>query len=1150
MSLQQHIKERILVLDGSMGVMLQREQLSESQVRGERFKSHPVDLNGNNDILVLTNPDIVANVHRRYLEAGADIIETNTFNSQRVSQREYQTEHLVRELNLAAAGLARKEADRMTALNPSRPRFVAGSVGPMPVSLTLPSDVSDPAFRSHSFSELKDAFEEQIDALIDGGVDLILIETVFDLLNAKAAVSAYLDVTERKAVDVPVIISATVGKSGRLLSGHTLEAFVAALSYAKPLAFGLNCSSGPDEMLGHARLLSEISPFPVVIYPNAGLPDSMGLYDVTPERFCSVMERMMDENIINVCGGCCGTTPEHISMLSDLISGKSPRICSNESPAFLAGLDSFRNDGRFINVGERCNVAGSRKFLRLIKEGKRNEALEIARRQVADGAMILDINMDDGLLYSSDEMNAFLRYLSSDPVTASVPWMIDSSDFDLIMSALENTPGKPVVNSISLKVGEDEFLRRARCIRKMGAAVVVMAFDEAGQATTFVRKCEICSRAYTLLVEKAGFEPSDIIFDPNILTIATGISEHDTYARDYIKAIDWIYNNLPGAKTSGGLSNLSFAFRGNDYLRRAMHSVFLHHAVRAGLSMAIMNPAENVVYGDIPTELRDALEDAVLCRKENPGSGLLDIAGKYSGVKEAAQISETDKMMETDPNVRIRESVKHGDERNLEDDIRASLEKISATDIVDGPLMEAMEDVGRMFESGEMFLPQVVKSAHTMHRAVEILTPYLSSSQTNGTSKGLWLVATVRGDVHDIGKNIASVVLRCNNYDVVDLGVQVEPDEIVRKVRELKPDIIGLSGLISPSLAEMKRVAIELKDAGINTPLIVGGAATSDEYSALEISPAYDGIVVRVSDAARNPIISAEILSSPADLKSRLDAYYGKIREKLSEKSENNTVEKVPIPEINPTIAPVPNIKEKIVLDSISLQEILPFINYTYLCNCWKVRSGTPEADSLIADARSLVEELISSGVTMKGMVRMFDAYSSDDKIVVTKDDEIVTEISALRKKRASGSISLSDFIGKKGRNDHIGVFAVTIGEDLRKVIADAKSSGNEYRYLLIQSVADRLAEATSEWLHYTTRKEYWGYHKSPESAENIRCGKYPGIRPAIGYPSLPDQREMHKLDKLLNLKEIGIDVTVNGALSPSSSVAGIYIASPESIYF
>lgn len=1154
------LKNRILLLDGSMGVMIQRLNLNEADFRGSLMANHQVNLKGNNDILVLTRPEAIAKIHRDYLTAGADIIETNSFNANIVSQREYATEYLVSEINIAAARLARTEVERIMAID-GRQRFVAGSIGPTGVSASLSSDVNDPSARVVSFDQLKEAFAQQAEALIMGGVDLLLFETIFDALNAKAAIAGAHDAMAKTGQTLPLILSFTLSDaSGRLLSGHCIEAILSLVEHAKPLAVGFNCSAGPEGLLPHLRRLAAISPFYTIIYPNAGLPDISGNYSATPESFAATMKQMIEEGLVNIAGGCCGTSPDHIRNLAEVINANpSPRkVADGKDIPWLANLEGFSDKMGFINVGERCNVAGSRKFLRLVKEENWDEALEIARKQVADGAMVLDINMDDALLDTRHLMVKFLRLLAADPVTASIPWMIDSSDFEVIEEALKNVSGKAIVNSISLKKGEENFLREARTIAQYGAAVVVMAFDEDGQAATAERKIEICHRAYKLLTEKAGFKPCDIIFDPNVLTVATGMPEHDSYAADFIEAVRWISQNLPGAKTSGGISNLSFSFRGNNYIRQALHAVFLYHAIEAGLSMAIMDPAAKVRYDAIPADLLKVLEDVVLNRTADASSQLINIAGEYANL---TQQSEETHVATAPVSVdeRLQLALKNGDDSQLADDLAIALsEKGSANAIVEGPLMQGMEIVGKLFESGKMFLPQVVRSARVMHRAVEILRPHLEQ-QATGKSKGRFLMATVKGDVHDIGKNIVDVVLRCNNFEVIDLGVQVDTATIVEATKQHQPDFIGLSGLISPSLNEMAVTAKALNDAGISVPLFVGGAATSARHTALKIAPFYDGVVVRVSDAAQNPIIASRLLTD-------YDNEVRKIKEAQAaicheETTPTITADSKAHPlyidwdkEVAAGNLQKPSFIGQRTLNDIPVSEIIPYINWTYFYNCWRVSPTCDEAAKIRKEAESVLAEMQAAGAVMNARVAFYEAYSSVDNIIARISDDKSITIPTPRQNAKPDSevrLSLADFIAPKGYNDHLGCFVVTIGSIIRKMIADATDSADDYRCILLKSVCDRLAEATSEYLHFQTRTDLWGY--SPDEAKNFdrfRHVEYRGIRPAVGYPSLPDQSLMHTLARLISPEVINVEVTVNGALSPSSSIAGFYFASPHSRYF
>lgn len=1148
------LRERTLLLDGSTGVEFQRMNLSESAVRGRRFMTHTRPLAANFDILALSRPELVATIHRSYLDAGADIIETDTFNANRLSQREYATAHLVCEINHAAASIAVSEARRYT----DRPRFVAGSIGPTALSASLPTDVNNPAFRAVSFDTLAEAYSEQSTALIEGGVDFLLIETIFDLLNAKAAAEGARRAMETTGVTIPLVFSFTISDtSGRILSGHTPEAILATMAPYNPAALGFNCSAGPQTLTAHARALATISPFPLIFYPNAGLPDRMGRYDMSPEEFADTIRPLIAEHSVSIVGGCCGTSHLHIAALSAVMGDHNePQLLTgNRSVPWLAGMEAFHDDRGFINVGERCNVAGSRKFLRLINEKKYDEALAIARRQVEDGAMILDINMDDAMLDRRAEMTNFLRLLGSDPVTASVPWMIDSSDFGVIEDALRNTGGRAIVNSISLKHGEEEFIRLASVIRRYGAAVVLMLFDEKGQADTLERKKEVASRAISLLTDRCRFALRDIVIDPNVLTIATGMPEHDAYALWFIEAVRWITETYPGVKTSGGVSNLSFSFRGNNRLRQSMHAVFLYHAIRAGLSMAIVDPSSKVTYNDIPADLLKIIEDSVLFRHPEATAALAAAAERFldETADTSAKSGEVSREKKSVAD-RLTDALIHGDDSQLAGDIPEAVTATgSATAVVDTILMGAMEEVGRRFEAGKMFLPQVVKSARTMHCAVKLLEPYLEGqhTQASSSSKGRFIIATVRGDVHDIGKNIAAVVLRCNNYDVIDLGVQVDAQTIVRAVREHKPDFIALSGLISPSLEEMARTLSVLHEAGISIPVFVGGAATSDLHTALALAPAYgDGVVARVSDASRDPVLAARLTSDFAATAGEIRMSQQALANEYRKRNQNpvsNHVTKLETDWSAETFT-TPTFTGIRTLDEVPVSEITPYINWTYFYNCWKIRPGSPEADSLHADAEAILQSPALKDAAMRCQVAFYDANSDgNDNIIV---DNRVTIATPRQRPSATRSLclALSDYIAPKGFGDHIGCFVVTLGDKLRTL---ADSAEDDYHRLLVQSLCDRVAEATSEWLHRRVRTELWGYAPDePLDMTAIRQARYRGIRPAVGYPSLPDQCLMFRLMDLLDPEAIGVSVTVNGALWPSSTVAGFYIASPRARYF
>lgn len=887
-TIQQVIRERVLILDGAMGTMIQKYNLTEQDFRGERFADIPGLMKGNNDLLCLTRPDIIREIHEKYLNAGADIIETNTFNAQRISLADYHTEHLVQEINRTAARIAREVADSFSTSD--KPRFVAGSVGPTNKTCSMSPDVNNPAFRSLTFDTLVEAYEEQMTALLEEGVDTILIETIFDTLNAKAAIFAAENAMNAVGRQVPIMLSVTVSDvGGRTLSGQTLEAFLASVMHSKIFSVGLNCSFGAQQMKPFLQQLAHLAPYYISAYPNAGLPNSLGQYDETPDHMALEIKEYLDEHLVNIIGGCCGTDEHYIAQYVPLVKNAEPHVpVEREETLILSGLEVLKQskENRFINVGERCNVAGSRKFLRLIKEKNYDEALSIARKQVEDGAMVLDINMDDGLLEAKDEMVNFLNLIMSEPEIAKVPIMLDSSKWEVIEAGLKCLQGKSIVNSISLKEGESVFLERARMVKRLGAAVVVMAFDEDGQATTFERKIQVCERAYRLLRDVVHLDPNDIIFDPNILSVATGIEEHNAYAVDFIRATEWIKTHLLGVHVSGGVSNLSFAFRGNNYIREAMHAVFLYHAIQNGMDMAIVNPATSVLYSDIPQEVLERIEDVILNRRSDAAERLIELADrlKAEAVDATAEQEKKDSWRE-DSNVgkRLQYSLVKGVGDFLETDLLEALHVFpKAVDIIEGPLMEGMNQVGELFGAGKMFLPQVVKTARTMKKAVSILQPYIEADKQEGVkSAGKVLLATVKGDVHDIGKNIVSVVMACNNYEIIDLGVMVPAEVIVQKAIEEKVDIIGLSGLITPSLEEMVHVAVELQKAGLSIPIMIGGATTSKLHTALKIAPVYRGPVVYMQDASQNALVARKLLSEEqqADFVNQLSDEYASLRE-------------------------------------------------------------------------------------------------------------------------------------------------------------------------------------------------------------------------------------------------------------------------------
>ena len=1175
-TIEKILRERVMVLDGAMGVMIQHKHLTESDFSGQQPELWDVPQLGNNDLLCITNPDIIRKIHRDYLEAGADIIETNTFNAQAISQADYHTTQYVEQINLCAARIAKEEAERMTRLTPDKPRFVAGSIGPTGKTASMSPDVDNPAMRTITFDELFCAYQQQIMALVKGGIDILLIETIFDTLNAKAAIMAAKNVFGQTGTQLPIMLSITIADAaGRMLTGQDIEAFVTSVTFAQPLSIGINCSFGPAQLRPYIKQLRNVSPFYVSAYPNAGLPNAMGEYDETPESMAKYMRELLDEGLVDIVGGCCGTTPEHIWLLAheveNCMAQRTERHVQSsrtqDKHPWLSGIDAFTPiDGTFINVGERCNVAGSRKFLKLICGKQYEEALAIARKQVRDGAMLIDVNMDDGMLDTKEEMTTFLNIMASDPEVARVPWMIDSSKFDVIEAALKCVQGKAVVNSISLKEGEQEFLRRARVINSYGAAMVVMAFDEKGQATTRDRKIEICKRAYNLLTKQADVAPEDIIFDPNVLTIATGMKEHDRYALDFIEAVEWIKKNLHGARVSGGVSNLSFAFRGNNYLREAMHAVFLYHAIRKGMDMAIVNPASNVSYDDIPDKLLEALEDVILCRHVDAAERLTEIANEYCDKKTGIDDS-ADNRSGMSLEERIMASIQRGDSEYLQADLQEALALYpSPQAIIEGPLMRGMENVGNLFGKGKMFLPQVVKSARIMKQAVNIVMQDMAGNHltgVDGEQRPTFLLATVKGDVHDIGKNIAAVVLGCNNFNVIDLGVMVSADRIVEEAKTNKVDFIGLSGLITPSLNEMCIVASELKKAGVSAPLFIGGATTSAIHTAVKIAPLYDGPVFHVKDASQNPVIATQLMGEEHDsVIAVLKTEQERMRQAANRPQHTTTISsmhKLRIDWSKEQLA-TPTYLGIRKLDAISITEIRPFINWKYFYHLWRVSPGTSEADNIRNEAELMINRLTEEQMTLRAIIGFYHAYGTDSSIFVQPENNDSTTCSQLveiptprqRKQNKHGNcLSLCDYVAPKGYGDHIGMFAITISSELTYKLEQLKSADDDYNALLLQSVCDRLVEAASEWLHHVVRKHLWGY--SPDETVDIPGfykADYRGIRPAVGYPSLPDQKVIFRLNELLQAEDIGIKLTENGAMYPQSSVCGLYLASPHSEYF
>ena len=1162
--------KRVLVLDGAMGTMLQRRALTEEEFRGERFASYPSRLSGCNDILCITRPDVVKDIHREYLAAGADIISTDTFNANAVSMADYDLDGIpgiIREINRAGASLAKEAASEDADRPWGGKALVAGSIGPTNKSATMSPDVADPAARNITYDQLYDAYLDQVCGLMEGGVDLLLFETVFDTLNLKAGLAAAHEAMAKIGREIPIMVSATVSdKSGRTLSGQTLPAFAASVDeFPCVVTLGLNCSFGPRDIIPYLRELGESTSHMISVHPNAGLPDALGRYDVDAGKFIEELSPVFEDRLANIVGGCCGTTPDHIAALKHAVESAVPHAAHALPPALrVSGLERIevRPENNFLVVGERCNVAGSRKFLRVIKEKKYDEAIAIAAKQVADGAMVIDVNMDDPLLDAPAEMTHFLRLYAAEPEVAKVPVMVDSSDWNVVEAALKNLQGKSIVNSISIKEGEEAFLRKARLIHQLGAAVIVMAFDEKGQADTYERKIEICGRAYRLLTEQCGFKGDDIIFDVNVMAVATGLEEHVRYGIDFIEAVRWVKENLPGARTSGGVSNLSFAFRGKNALREAMHTVFLYHAIAAGLDMAIMNPASTMTYDEIDPELRSMIEDVVLARNPQASESLAAYAMEEVAAKGSGPV-DGGRDLSVPVAKRIEDAVVAGRSEYLAEDIEELSAEMKAVEIVEGPLMAGMKRVGVLFGDGRMFLPQVVKTARVMKMAVDLLEPKLmaESSRAGGNKAGKVVIATVKGDVHDIGKNIVSIVLSCNNFEVIDLGVMVPADTIVETALRERPDLICLSGLITPSLAEMTATAEALTKAGLDIPLLVGGATTSALHTALKIAPAYGGPVVHMKDASQNPIVAAQLLDDSE--KTSFISDLKRSQQELRESYSSDDGKLVSLEEarrnasyVSAYVAPVPVCGEgKIIVRNFTVKELKPLINWKMLLHAWGLHSaGCPcgcesesEATRLMDDAEACLREIEESGAYDGfGLLRIVKAYSKDDDLIV--DGKVFPVLR--QQKVGSGHRSVADYVNAEG--DYVGVFMVGAGKHINELRLRYEKEGDSYRALLLQSLADRLAEASSELMHYLVRKEYWGYAPLEEmEVERILRGEYQGIRPAMGYPMLPDQLLNKDLFEILE-PESGkrVELTENGAMYPSSTVSGLYIADPDARYF
>lgn len=1182
------LSKRILVLDGAMGTMIQRYKFTEEDFRGERFKDHPSDLKGNNDLLVLTQPNAIKDIHRKYLEAGSDIIETNTFNGTSISQADYHTENIVYELNFEAARLAKEAADEFTKLTPEKPRFVAGALGPTNKTLSLSPDVNDPGFRAITFDEVKKSYYEQTKGLVNGGADIILIETIFDTLNAKAAIYAVEEYFEDNNITLPIMISGTiVDQSGRTLSGQITEAFLISISHVKNIvSVGLNCSLGPIQMRPFLQELSNKADLFVSVYPNAGLPNEFGEYDESPEAMAKVLKEFGDEGFFNIVGGCCGTTPDHIKAFAEIAQEIKPRIIPEINPYLrISGLEPLilRPDTNFINIGERTNVTGSKKFARLIKENNYEEALSVARQQVESGAQIIDINMDEAMIDSEAAIVKFLNLLAAEPDISRVPIMLDSSKWTVIEAGLKCLQGKGIVNSISLKEGKESFLDHAKKVLKYGAAVIVMAFDEEGQADTFERKTQICERAYKILTEEVGFSPQDIIFDPNIFAIATGIEEHNNYAVDYINAVRWIKRNLPYAKVSGGVSNISFSFRGNDRVREAMHSAFLYHAIEAGMDMGIVNAGQLEVYEEIPKDLLERVEDVILNRRKDATERLIEFAESIKQ-KDVTEIKK-DEWRNAPVEERLKHSLVKGIVDFIEEDTEEARQKLpSALQVIEGPLMDGMNVVGDLFGSGKMFLPQVVKSARVMKKSVAYLIPYIEKEKSesgSAKSNGTVLLATVKGDVHDIGKNIVGVVLGCNNYDVIDLGVMVPSDKILSTAVEKNADIIGLSGLITPSLDEMVHVAKEMERLKIDKPLLIGGATTSRIHTAVKIAPQFNGAAIHVLDASRSVSVVGNLLndeSKSSFVKTIKDEY-----ESLRESHKNRSSEKefLSIEDARINKLKLNWDEEKITVPNkigitefldYPLEEIRKYIDWTPFFITWEMKGKYPaifedenygsEAKKIFDDANKLLDKVIEEQLLKaNGVCGIFPANSVEDDIEVYSDEErkgIRTILHSIRqqtkKSKDIPNISLADFVAPidSNKKDFIGAFAVTAGIGIEKLIEQFEKEHDDYNSIMIKAVADRLAEAFAELLHEKVRREIWGYSADENlTNDELIKEKYSGIRPAPGYPSQPDHTEKIELFKLIDPeKKTGISLTENLAMYPAASVCGLFFANQNAKYF
>jgi 5-methyltetrahydrofolate--homocysteine methyltransferase len=1207
-TLENLLKERVLILDGAMGTMIQKYKLEDADYRGERFKDWKHALKGNNDLLVLSNPRIIEEIHNKYLENGADIIETNTFSCTRISMADYHMEELVPELNLEAAKIAKRCAEAFTQKNPSKPRFVAGSIGPTTKTASLSPDVNNPGFRAVDFDQLVDNYREQTKYLVEGGVDILLVETVFDTLNCKAALFAIADYFEKAGTKpLPVMVSGTItDASGRTLSGQTIEAFLYSVSHYPLLSIGINCALGAELMRPYIEILAKESPFHISVYPNAGLPNEFGQYDETPAHMAGTLKEWFNNKWVNIVGGCCGTTHEHIRAIADAAKDMAPRkLPTLEHIPKWSGLEPLKifPGSNFINIGERTNLTGSIAFKKLIVEKNYEAALKVAREQVENGAQIIDINMDEAMIDSEAAMVHFVNLIASEPDICKVPLMIDSSKWSVIEAGLKRIQGKAIVNSLSLKEGEAKFVEHALLVKKYGAAVVVMAFDEKGQADNLERRIEICTRAYNILTEKVKFAPEDIIFDPNILTVATGMDEHNNYAIDFINATKWIKANLPHAKISGGVSNLSFSFRGNNIVREAMHSAFLYHAIKAGLDMGIVNAGALPIYSDIPADLLEHVEDVIFNRREDSTERLIEFA---STVKNSKAEKKDEEWRSLPVEKRLEYALIKGIVDHIEEDTEEVRKKVKRPlEVIEGPLMTGMGVVGDLFGEGKMFLPQVVKSARVMKKAVAYLQPYIEAEKSGQvqTHAGKILMATVKGDVHDIGKNIVGVVLSCNNYEIIDLGVMVPCEKILEEAKKHNVDVIGLSGLITPSLDEMVHIAKEMERLHFKVPLLIGGATTSRVHTAVKIDPHYHGSIIHVSDASRAVPVVEKLLNANSKLKTHDDqkAEYDKMRvvhaasqrEEKFLSLEDARANKVKI-DWNSTEIRRPTKLGLTVLEDFPIADLIPYIDWTPFFMTWRLRGAYPkifddkevgvEAKKLFNDAQALLKEIVKNkSLKAKAVFGLFPANSTGDDIEVYAVEDKVHEwncdnhgkhsktlqvgntskiqeiLHMLRSQRqmeeaSSPNASLADFVAPKesGKTDYVGAFCVTTGIGLDELCKKYELDQDDYNLIMVKSLADRLAEAFAETLHMRVRKEYWGYVPTETlSQEELVREKYQGIRPAPGYAACPDHLEKKTLFKMLQIeKNIGVSLTHSMAMIPPSSVSGWYFAHPESRYF